>query len=198
MLLNCFVVGFEWNCDCNSTVLVLRFTFHNIDNKYYSHDIRTDYNTLSGSADKPIRKSERLGKKNIRRCRHKNWFDHLNLSLSWFHIEWNLTARNVFFLNVIFNTNLQINRLKMTGLPLLLDLIWFDSILFCSVLFCSGFIAERVNLRYFLSLGMLISGILTYLFGLAYSQNIHSAVYFFIIMVRWFLSSKLRPPSHSF
>jgi len=48
--------------------------------------------------------------------------------------------------------------------------------------FVSGFIAERANLRYFLAFGMLASGILTYLFGLGYSLNIHSAAYYFIIL----------------
>lgn len=48
-------------------------------------------------------------------------------------------------------------------------------------MFMSGFIAERVNLRYFLALGMLTSGLFTYLFGLAYSQGIHSLPYFFVV-----------------
>jgi len=48
-------------------------------------------------------------------------------------------------------------------------------------MFMSGFVAERVNLRYFLSLGMLISGAFTYLFGLSYSENIHSLPYFFVV-----------------
>jgi len=48
-------------------------------------------------------------------------------------------------------------------------------------MFLSGFIAERVNLRYFLALGMLTSGLFTYLFGLSYSESIHSLPYFFIV-----------------
>lgn len=48
---------------------------------------------------------------------------------------------------------------------------------------CSGFIAERVNLRYFLSLGMLASGISCYLFGIAKSYNIHSLWYFIVVQV---------------
>ena len=48
---------------------------------------------------------------------------------------------------------------------------------------CSGFVAERVNLRYFLALGMLTSGFFTYLFGVSYSQGIHSLPYFFIVQV---------------
>lgn len=45
-------------------------------------------------------------------------------------------------------------------------------------MFASGFIAERVNLRYFLALGMLGSGVFSYLFGIARSYNIHSMWYF--------------------
>lgn len=41
-------------------------------------------------------------------------------------------------------------------------------------MFFSGFLAERCNLRYFLSLGMILSGIATYLFGIAFYENIHS------------------------
>ncbi|XP_057374542.1 glucose-6-phosphate exchanger SLC37A2-like [Daphnia carinata] len=48
-------------------------------------------------------------------------------------------------------------------------------------MFLSGFVAERVNLRYFLALGMLTSGFFTYLFGVSYSQGIHSLPYFFIV-----------------
>lgn len=50
-------------------------------------------------------------------------------------------------------------------------------------MFVSGFIAERVNLRYFLSLGMILSGFFTYLFGLAYSRNIHNLSYFILVQV---------------
>ncbi|XP_046382490.1 glucose-6-phosphate exchanger SLC37A2 isoform X2 [Ischnura elegans] len=48
-------------------------------------------------------------------------------------------------------------------------------------MFFSGFVAERVNLRYFLSLGMILSGIFIYLFGIAHSYGIHSLWYFIII-----------------
>lgn len=48
-------------------------------------------------------------------------------------------------------------------------------------MFMSGFIAERVSLRYFLSSGMLLSGLFTYLFGIAKTSNIHSIWYFLII-----------------
>lgn len=48
-------------------------------------------------------------------------------------------------------------------------------------MFLSGFVAERVSLRYFLTLGMLFSGIFTYMFGLAKIYDIHSMWYFIII-----------------
>lgn len=48
-------------------------------------------------------------------------------------------------------------------------------------MFFSGFIAERCHLRYFLSIGMLMSGIFTYLFGIAFYYNIHSIYYFIVI-----------------
>lgn len=51
------------------------------------------------------------------------------------------------------------------------------------VLFFSGVVAERVNLRYFLSMGMLLSGVLCYMFGLARSLNIHSLPYFIIVQI---------------
>uniref|UniRef100_U5EYR0 Sugar phosphate exchanger 3 n=1 Tax=Corethrella appendiculata TaxID=1370023 RepID=U5EYR0_9DIPT len=45
-------------------------------------------------------------------------------------------------------------------------------------MFVSGFVAERVSLRYFLTFGMLFSGIFCYLFGLGKTYNIHSFAYF--------------------
>lgn len=58
-----------------------------------------------------------------------------------------------------------------------------SSFLFCYAIamFFSGFIAERVSLRYFLSLGMLFSGFFCYAFGYAKVQNIHSLWYFLIV-----------------
>ncbi|XP_032590163.1 glucose-6-phosphate exchanger SLC37A2 isoform X1 [Drosophila grimshawi] len=50
-------------------------------------------------------------------------------------------------------------------------------------MFISGFIAERVSLRYFLSLGMIMTGVFTYLFGLARTSNIHSLWYFILVQV---------------
>jgi len=47
----------------------------------------------------------------------------------------------------------------------------------------SGFIAERVNLRYFLSIAMLASGISCYLFGIAKPYNIHNLWYFIFVQV---------------
>ncbi|KAG8238699.1 hypothetical protein J437_LFUL018389 [Ladona fulva] len=57
-----------------------------------------------------------------------------------------------------------------------------SAFLFCyaGAMFVSGFIAERVNLRYFLALGMIFSGIASYLLGLTHSFNMHN-LWFFII-----------------
>ncbi|XP_051175559.1 glucose-6-phosphate exchanger SLC37A2 isoform X2 [Leptopilina boulardi] len=52
---------------------------------------------------------------------------------------------------------------------------------YAGAMFLSGFIAERVNLRYFLALGMLTSGIASYLFGIARSYNIHSLSYLILV-----------------
>lgn len=38
-------------------------------------------------------------------------------------------------------------------------------------MFASGFVAERINLRYFLALGMMGSGVFSYLFGIAHSYG---------------------------
>lgn len=48
-------------------------------------------------------------------------------------------------------------------------------------MFFSGFIAERVSLRYFLTFGMLFSGIFCYLFGVAKVYDIHSMTYFIFV-----------------
>ena len=50
-------------------------------------------------------------------------------------------------------------------------------------MFISGFVAERMNLRYFLSLGMIISGVFTFLFGFAKTVEIHSIYYFITVQV---------------
>ena len=53
--------------------------------------------------------------------------------------------------------------------------------IFCA---CSGIVAERVNLRYFLALGMIFSGVFTFLFGLAKYIEVHSIAYFIVIQVQ--------------
>jgi len=50
-------------------------------------------------------------------------------------------------------------------------------------MFGSGFVAERMDLRYFLSLGMIMSGIFTFLFGFAYNAGIHSLWYLLAIQI---------------
>ena len=50
-------------------------------------------------------------------------------------------------------------------------------------MFWSGIVAERMDLRFYLSGGMILSGIFTFLFGLAYNTGIHSLGYFIAIQV---------------
>lgn len=50
-------------------------------------------------------------------------------------------------------------------------------------MFFSGFIADRCNLRYFLSIGMVLSGVLLYAFGMSFYLNIHSMTYFVIVQM---------------
>ncbi|EDW73917.2 uncharacterized protein Dwil_GK21661 [Drosophila willistoni] len=50
-------------------------------------------------------------------------------------------------------------------------------------MFMSGFVAERVSLRYFLSMGMILTGVFTYMFGLARTSNIHSLSYFILVQI---------------
>uniref|UniRef100_A0A1B0F9I6 Sugar phosphate exchanger 3 n=1 Tax=Glossina morsitans morsitans TaxID=37546 RepID=A0A1B0F9I6_GLOMM len=52
---------------------------------------------------------------------------------------------------------------------------------YAGAMFLSGFVAERVSLRYFLALGMIISGVCSYLFGVAKTWSIHSMAYFVYI-----------------
>ena len=50
-------------------------------------------------------------------------------------------------------------------------------------MFWSGMLAERMDLRFYLSGGMVLSGIFTFMFGLAYNVGIHSLGYFIAIQV---------------
>ncbi|XP_041563498.1 glucose-6-phosphate exchanger SLC37A2 isoform X2 [Drosophila elegans] len=50
-------------------------------------------------------------------------------------------------------------------------------------MFASGFVAERVSLRYFLSMGMILTGVFTYMFGIARTSNIHSLWYFVLVQI---------------
>ncbi|XP_028034903.1 glucose-6-phosphate exchanger SLC37A2 [Bombyx mandarina] len=52
---------------------------------------------------------------------------------------------------------------------------------YAGAMFVSGMIAERVDLRYFLSLGMLTSAIFCYLFGIGRTYNIHNIYYYLIV-----------------
>ncbi|XP_054261448.1 glucose-6-phosphate exchanger SLC37A2-like isoform X1 [Macrosteles quadrilineatus] len=63
---------------------------------------------------------------------------------------------------------------------------FFDSsflFAYAGAMFISGLVAERVSLRYFLSLGMLLSGLAGYLLGIAKYYNIHSISYFMLVQV---------------
>ncbi|XP_071843518.1 glucose-6-phosphate exchanger SLC37A2-like isoform X2 [Apostichopus japonicus] len=50
-------------------------------------------------------------------------------------------------------------------------------------MFCSGHIAERMDLRYFLTLGMLLSGLFTSAMGFAYFSQIHVFSYFLSVQI---------------
>lgn len=50
-------------------------------------------------------------------------------------------------------------------------------------MFFSGFLAEHMDLRYFLTIGMISSGMLTIAFGLGYFWNIHSFAYFVTVQI---------------
>ena len=48
---------------------------------------------------------------------------------------------------------------------------------------CSGFVAEHMDLRHFLTIGMLSSGLFTVLFGMGYFWKLHYFAYFVTIQV---------------
>lgn len=50
-------------------------------------------------------------------------------------------------------------------------------------MFCSGHIAERMNLRYFLTIGMIGSGFFTALFGFGRYWNIHALWFYVVVQV---------------
>ncbi|KPI96323.1 Sugar phosphate exchanger 2 [Papilio xuthus] len=52
---------------------------------------------------------------------------------------------------------------------------------YAGAMFISGMVAERVDLRYFLSLGMLVSAIFCYLFGLGKTLSIHSISFYLLV-----------------
>lgn len=74
-------------------------------------------------------------------------------------------------------------------LQLLDDFVKFLSECLChieSIIPCvhSGIFGERLPLRYYLSFGMLMSGLFTCLFGLGFYWNIHSLWYYAVIQVK--------------
>ncbi|XP_033758467.1 glucose-6-phosphate exchanger SLC37A2-like isoform X2 [Pecten maximus] len=62
-----------------------------------------------------------------------------------------------------------------------LDLVYLFA--YAISMFFSGHIAERMNLRYFLSLGMIMTGLLTAAFGMGYFWNIHNLGFYIAIQV---------------
>lgn len=54
---------------------------------------------------------------------------------------------------------------------------------YAACMFASGFIAERMHLRYFLGLGMLLSALSTHVFGMGYSLGIHSFAFYFVVQL---------------
>ncbi|KAK7106219.1 glucose-6-phosphate exchanger SLC37A2-like isoform X2 [Littorina saxatilis] len=52
---------------------------------------------------------------------------------------------------------------------------------YAACMFLSGYVAERMNLRYFLTVGMLCSGASVAMFGVGYFLNIHN-FYFYLVM----------------
>ena len=63
----------------------------------------------------------------------------------------------------------------------LLDTTYLFSYAF--FMFVSGFVAERMDLRHFLTIGMIMSGAYTFFFGFAHIANIHSIWYFIFVQL---------------
>ena len=74
------------------------------------------------------------------------------------------------------------NKQEADSLLGLLDTSYLMS--YAVFMFVSGMVAERVNLRSFLSFGMIASGIFTILFGLGRYWQIHSLAYYIAVQVR--------------
>lgn len=63
---------------------------------------------------------------------------------------------------------------------------WLDTtylLTYAIFMFVAGYIAERCNLRYFLTVSLFVCGIMTILFGIAYPLNIHMYWYFVVVQV---------------
>jgi OPA family glycerol-3-phosphate transporter-like MFS transporter 1/2 len=63
----------------------------------------------------------------------------------------------------------------------LLDTCYLVTYAVC--MFMAGYIAERSNLRYFLTISLIFCGILCFLFGIAYTFDIHVLYYYIIIQI---------------
>ena len=63
---------------------------------------------------------------------------------------------------------------------------WLDTsylLTYAIGMFLAGYVAERCNLRYFLTISLIMCGIMTILFGIAYPLHIHNYWYFIVIQI---------------
>ncbi|CAG9794617.1 unnamed protein product [Diatraea saccharalis] len=51
---------------------------------------------------------------------------------------------------------------------------------YAGAMFVSGMVAERVDLRYFLTLGMLVSALFCFMFGMGYTYSIHNITFYLV------------------
>lgn len=63
----------------------------------------------------------------------------------------------------------------------LLDICFLGS--YAVFMFVSGYVAERSNLRYFLSVSLVLCGLMNVFFGLAYPFRIHKLYYFIVVQL---------------
>ena len=69
----------------------------------------------------------------------------------------------------------------VTALLGVIDSVYLFS--YAIFIFASGWVAERMDLRYFLSLGMFLSGLAIFMQGAAFLLEIHSLWYFIVLQV---------------
>ena len=54
---------------------------------------------------------------------------------------------------------------------------------YAASLFISGIIAERMDLRYYLATGLLLTALSNYLFGFGHTAGIHHIAYFYFVNI---------------